>query len=288
MGYKSILVHACEAQAAESRYRLAADIALAEQARLVGAAMSGVREFMLRYAAAAAIAPLGLGDLAFMTENAEAELAAFVRSVRARGVIDVHTRLSEDSAASALPLAARYCDLLLVGQTISPDALIADARTLARHLLVYAPCPVLVAPAVSTSGRTNTSNHAGTCLPRHALIAWDGSMEASRAVRAALPLLQRAATVAALSFQPYKYVADGDGLGDALADYLACHGIDVEVMAPTPSEDVGRDLLALADARGADLIVMGSYSHSRFREIVLGGATRTVLAEATVPVLMAH
>lgn len=283
MGYKSILVHACEAQAAESRYRLAADIALAEQARLVGAAMSGVREFMLRYAAAAAIAPLGLGDLAFMTENAEAELAAFVRSVRARGVIDVHTRLSEDSAASALPLAARYCDLLLIGQTISPDALIADARTLARHLLVYAPCPVLVAPAAASA---NTS--AATSLPQHALIAWDGSMEASRAVRAALPLLQRAATVATLSFQPYKYVADGDGLGDALADYLACHGIDVEVMAPTPSEDVGRDLLSLADARGADLIVMGSYSHSRFREIVLGGATRTVLAEATVPVLMAH
>lgn len=285
MGYKSILVHACEAQAAESRYRLAADIALAEQARLVGAAMSGVREFMLRYAAAAAIAPLGLGDLAFMTENAEAELAAFVRSVRARGVIDVHTRLSEDSAASALPLAARYCDLLLIGQSISPDALIADAHTLARHLLVYAPCPVLVAPAASTS---TTSSSPSTGLPQHALIAWDGSMEASRAVRAALPLLQRAATVAALSFMPYKYVADGDGLGDALADYLACHGIDVEVMAPTPSEDVGHDLLSLANARGADLIVMGSYSHSRFREIVLGGATRTVLAESAVPVLMAH
>jgi nucleotide-binding universal stress UspA family protein len=278
MSYQSILVHACQSQWAQARYRMAANIALAEQAHLTGIALSGATEFAYRCGAAAAVSPIGPEDFTFLTENAQRDLAAFEDTVRSAGVVPVTVRLSDDSAASALPLAARYCDLLVIGQSTSPDAIFAGDSSLARTVLVHAPCPVLVVPAdLQPVG-----------LPRHPLVAWDGSMEASRAVRAALPLLQLAAKVTAVCFPPQKYLVDGGTAGQCLVAYLACHGIEVELIEAAHPPSVGHALLALARERSHDLIVMGSFGHSRFREIVLGGATQTVLTETTVPVLMSH
>lgn len=278
MSYQAILVHACRSQSAQARYRLAAAIARAEGARLTGVALSGATEFIYRCGAAAALMPIGPDDFTFLTDNAKRDLAAFEEAAHAAGVSSVDTRLSDESALRALPLEARYADLLVIGQTISPDDIIADDRTLARSVLLHAPCPVLVVP----------SDALATGVPDRPLIAWDGSMEASRAVRAALPLLKRAGSVTAVGFHPQKYHTDDGSAGRHLAAYLACHGIAVELLGPTYATSIGHALLTLASARAHDLIVMGNFGHPRFREIVLGGVTQTVLAEATMPVLTSH
>lgn len=125
-------------------------------------------------------------------------------------------------------------------------------------------------------------------LPQRVVLAWDNGMAASRAMRAALPFLRRAASVVAVCCEPQKYPLEGEAPGTALAAYLACHGIEVEIITPASGGDARSALLALAEQRSADLLVMGSFGHSRFREIVLGGVTETVLGAAVIPVLMAH
>lgn len=286
MSYKSILVHASQGQSGAGRYRLAAAIAVAENATLAAIATSGLTEFIYRYAAATALAPLAADDLDFLAVAARDDLAAFLDATRGLGLSGISTRINDGSAAAALPLEGRYCDLLVIGQSQPGDTLIADAHATARTLVAHAPCPVLVVPPGGPAGAPATALPA--MAPSRVLLAWDGSMEASRAVRAALPLLRRAASVGAVTFNPSHH-ALGDGApGAALADYLSHHGVALELIDGGDSADVGRSLLALAAARSSELIVMGSYSHSRLLEIVLGGATRTVLAETDVPVLMAH
>lgn len=276
--YQSILVHACQTAQAQSRYRLAGALARAGNAQVTGVALSGATEFIYRCGAAAAMMPIGPDDFSFLTETAQRDMAAFDEAMRTSGVHAFPGKVSDDSAGSALPLLGRFCDLLVIGQSTSPDAVIADDYTLARTVLVHAPCPVMVVPSASTV----------ESVPVRPLIAWDGSMEASRAVRAALPLLRRAGGVTAVSFQPLKYRDEGGDPGRQLAAYLACHGIDASVIGPAASDSIGHALLELAKAHDHDLIVMGAYGHSRFREIVLGGVTEVVLASATVPLLMSN
>ena len=137
-------------------------------------------------------------------------------------------------------------------------------------MLTTAGVPVLVLPPnyVGDGGRT-------------ALVGWDGSREATRAVHAALPFLQEARTVALCAIgEPA-----GAGLDDA-ALMLRRHGVQVEPERVAGSDsDAGDILLARAVTHGADLLVMGAYGHTRLRELVFGGATRDVLRKAVLPVL---
>ncbi len=120
-------------------------------------------------------------------------------------------------------------------------------------------------------------------------MAWDGRAEAARAVVAALPLLKTAARVTVVLFDPQRG-PDGHGEepGADIALFLARHGVPVEVRCEPYSIDKGKALLALAEAIDADLLVMGCYGSSPLREMLLGGTTRTVLANMALPVLMAH
>jgi nucleotide-binding universal stress UspA family protein len=120
-----------------------------------------------------------------------------------------------------------------------------------------------------------------------ALVAWNGSRESVHAVTAALPLLGRAARVVALGVDEEE--ESSRPRCEALCVYLARHGIAAEHAALSArGRPVARLLLEEAVERGADLLVMGAYGHSRLRELVLGGVTRQVLIEAVMPVLMAH
>lgn len=117
-------------------------------------------------------------------------------------------------------------------------------------------------------------------------VAWNGSAEAARGVGAAMPLLTRAGTVSILS-------AERDSgrryRPEDLAAYLAWHGIRAKAATiPVKRESVGATLLAEAARGGADLMVMGAYTHSRLREMIVGGVTRHVLDCAELAVLMAH
>jgi nucleotide-binding universal stress UspA family protein len=118
------------------------------------------------------------------------------------------------------------------------------------------------------------------------LIGWNRSAQSARALRDALPLLERAKNV--FIFSVKTGAKEGPSPQDA-GRHLERHGIKNEVLEIAPSrKSVGKALIAQAHEVKADLMVMGAYSHSRFREAILGGVTRQVLAEADLPVLMSH
>jgi len=104
-----------------------------------------------------------------------------------------------------------------------------------------------------------------------------------------MPLLKRAKNVTLVVFNSSaRYDVHGEQPGADIALYLARHKVKVEVLSQTTTIDVGNSLLSLSSDLGTDLIVMGGYGHTRFRELLLGGVTKTVLNTMTVPVLMSH
>jgi len=117
------------------------------------------------------------------------------------------------------------------------------------------------------------------------VVAWNGSREAARAVAEAMPLLKQASQVIVVVLRE----DDGTAPGGDIGRHLSRHGIAAVVHSADPGTDgPGAALLGEAHRVGANLLVMGGYGHSRFREWVLGGATRHVLAHADIPVLMAR
>jgi nucleotide-binding universal stress UspA family protein len=152
-------------------------------------------------------------------------------------------------------------------------------RSVAEQVLLETRRPVLLAPAHST-----------TKLTDEAIIAWDESPECWHAISAAIPFLDVARSVSVLSVDKNS-VDRRPSQADVLA-YLHCHGIHAtaQVISPPPeSRSVGDMLLTTAAEHDCGLLVMGAYSHSRLRQLFLGGATRDILRNAsTRPVLMAH
>jgi len=121
---------------------------------------------------------------------------------------------------------------------------------------------------------------------RKIAVSWNGSVEASRAVAAAMPLIARSEGVVVLTADSDKTTSN---LAAELAAYFAWHGVDAETKELEASGGhVGEALLTECGMIGADLLVMGAYTHSRMRQMILGGVTRHVLGEAEIPVLMAH
>jgi nucleotide-binding universal stress UspA family protein len=122
----------------------------------------------------------------------------------------------------------------------------------------------------------------------HVMVCWDSGRAAARAIGDAMPLLQRAGRIEVV------IVTNESGKQDQIegADigtHLARHGLNVELKRiPLGDIDVAATLLSHAADEGVDFIVMGGYGHSRLREFVLGGVTRSILRSMTAPVLMSH
>ncbi len=146
-----------------------------------------------------------------------------------------------------------------------------DAEAGARHAALFtAARPVLLVPA----------NWQGSTLGRHVAIAWQDDPHAVAAVRAAMPLLRRAERISLLR--------EGDEAA-TLPAVLSEHRITAELCAPlAPDGPAGAALLRAAREKGADLLVMGGFGHSRLREFLLGGMTRYMLQHAHLPVLLRH
>jgi nucleotide-binding universal stress UspA family protein len=188
-------------------------------------------------------------------------------------------RLTDDEPAGGISRQAHYCDLVVLGQYDPEGSSSLVYADVPEYVVMHSGCPVLLVPY---SG----SFHA---LCDRVLVAWNGSMEAISAVRGALPLLQRAKIVEVAIFNPSsRPEAYGAEPGADIALYLARHGVKVDVIQERTDGNVGEALLSLAVNLNSTLMVMGCYGTSRFREILLGGATRTMLQSMTVPVLMSH
>jgi nucleotide-binding universal stress UspA family protein len=172
---------------------------------------------------------------------------------------------------------ARYADLAIVGR---PDPVGQEGipLDLPQTLVLASGRPVILLPPEPPAS-------AG----RRVLIGWNAEREATRAVADALPFLARADAVELLVVDHERTGEHGEEPGADIARHLARHGVQVDVRTMSSGgEGVGRVLLSRAAAFGADLVVMGAYGHSRLTEIVFGGATRTVLHEAGLPVLMSR
>jgi nucleotide-binding universal stress UspA family protein len=203
--------------------------------------------------------------------------ARFDSVVKPAGLERAEWRVADGARAEAVALHARYADLVVINQT-DPDS--PDATHFGDAVLLAVGRPVLLVPYAGETFR----------FGQNVLVCWNASREASRALTDALPLLKTAQKVTVLTVDgEASRAGHGESPGSDIALYLARHGVNaVAAQTVSASVDVGSVLLSRAFDLRADLIVMGAYGHSRVREIVMGGATRTVLQSMTAPVLMSH
>lgn len=279
MTYQSILVHVDQSRNATERMRIAARIAIAEHAHLIGVAMTGVSRWMYANSVPMFADPGMVINLDMLRDKAQNALTEFEGIVKSMGVESYETRLVDDEAAGGLSMQARYSDLVVIGQTDLEDPSPSVTPDFPEYVVLNCGRPVLIVPYVG---------HFATVGER-ALLAWDAGVPAARAVSAAIPLLRRAKIAQVAVFNAAGDLGKhGEQPGADIALYLARHKVKVNVSEQHAESDVGNALLSLATDFASDLIVMGGYGHSRFREILLGGVTRTVLYTMTVPVLMSH
>ena len=211
------------------------------------------------------------------------------RRTQARGVFDrsmaapgVHAAWAEVQDYPIVPAFARqalYADLLVLGQHQPADAETAGIPfDFVENVMATSGKPALVLPYAETPAAVGQT----------VVIAWKPTREAARAVSAAVPLLQRARRVHVLTWGREEEDVVGARLD--LDGYLKLRGVEPIWHREGGDEPdfMGELLLSRSFDLDADLLVMGCYGHSRAREWVLGGTSRTVLASMTVPVLMAH
>ncbi len=276
MGLKDLLVHVDNDPACSARVDVAAVLAARHEAHLTGLHPMGWPRLpgYVEIELPATFLDEQRRQLEGLARQAETR---FRETTRRRG-IQGEWRVDTGDIIGITKLHARYADLTIVGQGIDLKDAPHDLRFLPQELALGVGRPVLVVP------RYGTFDTVG----ERVLVAWNGSREATRAVHDALPILKLATNVTVLSIDPERDTGERMPSAD-IALHLARHGVAAEGMSTLGLDiSVGDLLLSRAADLGADLIVMGAYGHSRLREIVLGGATRTILQHMTVPVLMSH
>lgn len=172
---------------------------------------------------------------------------------------------------------ARYSDLVVLSRPYGPESTV-DAEAITEAALFEGAAPVLIVPGELSEP-----------FGKRILIAWNQSSEAMVAVRRALPLLLAADAVEITVVDPSPNGPERSDPGGALCQMLTRHGVKAEIAVLARTLPQISDILShRATEIGADMVVMGAYGHSRFRQAILGGATRNMLEKATVPVLMAR
>lgn len=278
MSYKSILVHVDESSHAGERIKIAAAIAMTQKAHLIGTAVTGASRYLVQTRMLAELDPNLRTHLDFLRQRARRGLDDFEATVQKLGLPSFEKRLVDDEAGGGICLQARYAELVVIGQNDPNEISPVTMPDFPQYVVLNSGRPVLIVPY---AGRFDN-------IGNRVLVAWNASIEATRAIASAMPLLQRAQKVEIVVYNPRAQIqAYGPRPGEDLAELLARHDIKAEVLLQD-ADRVGEALLSLASDRGAGLIIMGGYGHNRFREILLGGVTHTVLESMTVPVLMSH
>ena len=275
MTYRSILVHLDESPRCKARVALAATLAKAHGSHLLGLAPTGVVNLPAELQTtqlAAAVAARGQ-----MLQRATELVHRFNEQVAPLGLVSHEGRVHDDDSLSAVLQHASAADLVVLGQNDPKHFTPLVPWDFPQQVFLHAGRPVLVIPY---AGDFKT-------VGAQVVAAWYDSREAARALADALPILRRAQQVSVLSFV---HPRDGDKANpvEGLGAWLTRHGIEAQLRREVTELDVGNALLSRACDLGADLIVMGGYGHTRITELVVGGVTRSVLAQMTVPVLISH
>jgi len=277
MALKTILVHLADDADAPARVAIAQALAKAHGAHLTALFISRPLDLPVEIT--------GRGASLVYLEDSAAERDALARSLEAefratceaRGLS--HDWIVEDSEhLDTLARHAHAADLIVVSR--GPNRHLEDRvrLRLAEELVMVTGLPILILPPGFLAP--------AEVIGQRILIGWKPNREAVRAVRDALPLLQRAQRVLLATVRP----TSEDAIATLeVAQYLARQEVTVETLdlAEAPG-GIGETLLDAAAAHGCDLLVAGAYGHSRLREVLLGGVTRSLFRSATLPLLLSH
>jgi nucleotide-binding universal stress UspA family protein len=266
MGYKDLLVVVDAKPHARERVLLAVRLAERFDAHLVGLHVTMVSD-------------VGFWNRNSSKDDAERSRLLFDDAVAGRS-ISAEWRVARGSPSLVAAMHGRYADLAILGQLDPDESGAGEMRPRPEEVALLTGRPILVVPYAGAFADTG----------QRVVVGWDASREATRAVNDAMPLLATASAVTVLSIDPEERIdRHGDIPGADIARHLARHGVKAAVQSTISAGiGIGNTLLSRASDLAADLLVMGAYGHSRVREQLLGGATRTVLASMTLPVLMAH
>jgi nucleotide-binding universal stress UspA family protein len=227
---------------------------------------------LISFGAAGAIAA---GEAHRSRDSAQALLAAFEAAAQKAGVL--HEIIHEKSLSYRVPERlveyARLRDLTVVSVPESYDQWYAEA------IIFGSGRPTLVLPESPPGGPFQLNT---------VIVAWDFSRTAARAVADAIPILEKATRVRIITATNEK-VIDTKHSSEELAKNLSRHGIDVILdRVDAAGRSIGDVLAREVSSYNAGLLVMGAYGHSRFREFILGGATKSMLSKPPIPVLFSH
>lgn len=277
MGYKTVLVH-CDATPGAARcLAVAIDLAKRFQAHVIGLHVRERFQAPLFTDASTAMDAL-YANYEKTARADEARAAATFNEVLPGAGLSYEWRATGGLAEDALVEASRFADILVLGQYDPEAPPAATSSDLVERVAMTTERPTLIVPYI---GAAKTPGN-------HVMLCWNGSREAVRAATGALPFLKQAAKVTLLMIDAPKAPSAGDP-GAGAIQWLARHGVKVVLQHDSAAgSDVGGVILSRAADGDVDLIVMGLYGHSRMREWVMGGASRTLLASMTVPLLVAH
>ena len=276
MSLNDIIVHVDSAEATKARVEFAVALAKDHGAHLLGIAFAP-KTLLPLYGA-----DVGLADMSEVLGGVKAQGEKALKALKVRAEaegVSVEGRLMQGMSEEFprdFACSARHVDLAIIGQPRDGDPLIGQYALVERCLFASGR-PVMIVP----SGAEKLE------VAGNVVVAWDGSAEAARALNDALTFLKQPKRVVLLVGSPEEG-SEPPGVDD-LVRHLARRGLPAEVVRFSTAEgDIGRTILAKAKELEADMIVMGAFHHSRWREFILGGVTLTMLEEATIPLFMAH
>lgn len=259
MSYKDILVFLDGSLDNDARLSFALSLAQAHGARLTGLDVSSQAAFE--------------GEWSERAQSVEETFRTTARRIDANARFRVAGRGAADGKGSY----AHYADLLIATQPY-PEASSMVLQDVPEGVLISAGVPMIVLPH-DWRPRYTVAN---------VLVAWSPSSQATRAVHDAMPILTRAQKVTVFSFNPPSERKDADV--ELLCDHLLAHNVvtETERWSDTGELTAIEALFASRAMEEADIIVAGAYSHSRFREALFGGMTKTLLQQFSMPVLVSH
>ncbi|TDE36265.1 universal stress protein [Antarcticimicrobium sediminis] len=279
MAYKTLLTVLTDPKVSDAALEQLVALAGAQDAHAEALCL-GVDRTQTGYYYAGANAMILQETLERATAEAEATLAYAKEKLGKSGV----RWSAEDGVAQIADLGrhvayrARFADLVVLPRPYG-DGHGAEAEPIVEAAMFDGHAPVLVVP----DGATPISQ------PGTVLVAWNESVESMSAIRKAMPFLTAAEQVRIVVIDPPQHGPERSDPGGLLSQMLSRHGVNCEIDVLSKTMTRVSDVLNRHAAdTSADMIVMGAYGHSRFREAILGGATRNMLEQAKVPVFMAH